>query len=322
MHIFDRASQSLLASAYSTRDLRLLAVSCYLVACKWEGIPANSHFFSAEVAAGIVKLGVSIEDVKEMECKVLMCLGWEFPVIFPSECCLFLFQAHKLSNWDGKSPLGLSLNSWMKDLVQEICKVCLEGADFSADFSSHGFTAALGCFTLIGKAHEQHEMRRICRYFLPENTLQVVFEKALLISTGISNSINQNLAPKDASQPAGQTDGSAIPGFIQQVSANNTNNPPSSKIQETCDQSSSTASTQPSSATKPQTPAQRLQQRRKRPKAAQNTQKQSPRCSRSEAKIRPPSFRLRTKSDSAEVLELCCREYLDAQTQCEKEFEL
>lgn len=296
-------------------------MSCYLVACKWEGIPSNSHFFSAEVAADIVKLGVCIEDVKAIECKVLNCLGWEIPTIFPSECCLFLFQAHKLSNWDGKSQLGLSLNSWMKDVVQEICKVCLEEAVCPSDFSCHGFTAALGCFMLIGKACEQQQMRSIFRYFLHEKAQEQVFQKALSISTWVSNSskdqqhssqaystsASQGPTPTYIPQPADQTNGAAIPPKISKAREN----------------SSSTSSTQATSAAKPQTPANEQQQRRKRPAAARKTQKQSPRCSRSEAKIRPPSFRLRNRSDSAEVLELCCREYFGLdERECEREFVL
>jgi len=303
-----------LTNAYTIRDLRLLAVTCYLVASKFEGIPPNSHFFSAEVAADIVKLEVSIDDVKETECRVLTCLEWEFPSIFPTECCLFLFQAQKLQSWDGRSSLSFNLNSWIKDVIQELTKLSLEQKYCAEDYLYHGFTVALGCFFLIGKPLEQEQLCSVIRCFLNEQTLQIVRERAKYISEFVLKSAKpQENAPEqkpEALCEQAQTAlGSCTSGQGVCLALVDT---PTERLSGRCPDTTSSVSTATCSASK--STSEQPPKRKRRPnRSRRHEQLQSPRCSRSEGKIRPLSFRLRSQSDSQDLGELCCQEYLDSE---------
>lgn len=301
-------------TTYTIRDLRLLAVTCYLVASKFEGIPPNSHFFSAEVAADIVKLEVSIDDVKETECRVLTCLEWEFPSVFPTECCLFLFQAQKLQNWDGKSSLSLKLNSWIKDVIQELTKLSLEQKSCVEDYLYHGFTVALGCFLLIGKPHEQEQLCSIMRCFLNDQTLQIVRERAKSISAFVLKSAKpQENTPElklqavceqaQIAQDSCTTDQDICLAVVDT---------PTESLSGLCQESTSSVSTAVCSASKSTSGQPKIRKRRPN-RSRRHEQRQSPLCSRSEGKIRPLSFRLRSQSDSQDLGELCCQEYLDSQ---------
>lgn len=314
MNIFDRVSQQLLGITYTIRDLRMLAVTCYLVASKMEGIPPNSHFFSAEVAADIVKLGVSIDDIKETECRVLICLDWEFPSVFPTECCLFLFQAQKLQNWDGMSSLSLNLNSWIKSAIQELTKLSLEQKSCVEDFSYNGFAVALGCFQLIGKPCEQEELCSVIRCFLKGQAFQDVRERASTISAFVLKSAKtQETTVQAEPQPV------CDPVKIGQHYSTKTQDiclaeveTPTESVSGQCQDATSSVSTAVWSANKPI--IEQPQKRKPRSKCNLRWQ-QSPRCSQSEGKIRLLSFRLRSQSDSRDLSEACWQEYLHSQHQ-------
>jgi Cyclin, N-terminal domain len=139
VNIFDRVAEKLLNRNYTLRELRLLAVSCYLVSSKFEGITNSSFRFSAEVACDIVKLGVKIADVKATECSILRCLNWSIPDIYPSESCLFLFQAQKFFKSSGSTLANLNLNSWVKEIMHQTIKLALEQQSYPLSFCTKGF---------------------------------------------------------------------------------------------------------------------------------------------------------------------------------------
>lgn len=305
VNIFDRVSSVILSTNYTQQELRLLAVTCYLAATKFEGIPEDAYFFSAEVAADVVKLGLTTLDVKTMECKVMNALGWDLEVVCPSESAIYLLQAQKLLIWDGTSPINLNVTSWVKEAIRELIKASLEAHSDTADFAFHGFRAALACLMLAGKSSELKLIKDVFTHFLNNDELGKIQSEAEILCRNLLNrAVAESKQNAQVSSSLVKSEGKSDAAAHQKVHPEEDHCAPSDPHNDSFECSTSCCTASPSASKRPPKQAKKSSSHKKK-----RTSSCSPGGLRSECKIRPLSYRLKQtpiSEDAFDILSEIC----------------
>lgn len=295
-------SSTILSTNYTQKELRLLAVTCYLVATKFEGIPDDSYFFSAEVAADVVKLGVTTFDVKACECRVMNALHWNFEEVFPSEVTVYLLQAQKLLYSDASTPVNLNLSTWVKEMIRELVKAGLEAYNDPKEFNLHGFRTALACMILVGKSAELGLLKNLFEFFLTQEETNKIHSQAELLCASLLQRARQDYKKEQASNCDSKLNADEEEVKVnRKVSQEDGRSVAKDAQNDSFECSTSCCTTSPKAS-----------KRARRPKRRSSTSKTSPFSysnqsgSLSEGKIRPLSYRLRKAAPSEETWELVC----------------